>query len=316
MKFNPGMVMRKILFVVFALFSLNIVKAQQDPQFTMFMFDRMSYNPAAAGIDGVLNITGLYRNQWTGFDGAPQTGLLNVASPIFSINSGVGISVYYDEIGQQNTVNALAMYNYQLKLGGGMKLSFGLGLGIFNSKLGTDWVATDGVDNDSAIPVSGNSSTVFDASFGVVLRTEQLYVGLSATHLPGGTLDNLNYKLTQHFYFDAGYEFILPGDVFKIIPNILVKTDFASTQFDINAQFMWNNVFWIGASYRLEDAVSPMIGFQLPIGKGEIRVGYSYDITLSDLNKYSSGTHEAFVNYNLSLGKPLSKTKYKNVRFL
>jgi len=293
----------------------SFVNAQQDPQFTMFMFDRVSYNPAAAGIDGVLNVTAFYRNQWAGFDGAPKTGLINVASPIFSINSGVGLSLYFDELGQENTINGLLSYNYQLKVGSGMKLSMGVALGMYNSKLGTDWRATDGIDNDTAIPITGESSTVFDASFGLVLRSEQLYVGLSATHLSGGKLENLNIELTQHFYFEAGYDFIL-SDAIKLIPNVLVKTDFVSTQFDANLMAMWNNVVWLGASYRFEDAIAPMAGLQFPVGKGEIRLGYSYDVTISELKNYSSGSHEIFVNYNMSLGKPLSKTKYKNVRFL
>lgn len=307
--------MRKAIILTYLVIFGSIVNAQQDPQFTMFMFDRVSYNPAAAGIDGVLNVTALYRNQWTGFDGAPKTGLLNVASPIFSINSGVGLSLYFDELGQQNTLNGLLSYNYQLKVGSGMKLGMGVALGMYNSKLGTDWVATDDIGNDEAIPIAGGNSTVFDASFGLVLRSEQLYVGLSATHLSGGNLKTLNIELTQHYYFEAGYDFIL-GDAFKLIPNVLVKTDFVSTQFDANLMLMWNNVFWLGATYRYEDAVSPMAGFQMPIGKGEIRLGYSYDVTISDLNNYSGGSHEVFVNYNMSLGKPLSKTKYKNVRFL
>lgn len=308
--------MKKQYLLVLFLFIGGLAKAQQDPQFTQFMFDRVSYNPAAAAIDGYLNATAFYRNQWTGFDGAPKTGLINVAMPIFPIQSGVGITFYFDEIGQQTTLNALLSYNYQLKLGGGNKLAFGVALGMFNSKMGTDWVATDGVDFDNAIPVTGESSTVFDASFGVVFRTQELYVGLSATHLPGGDLKNLNIELTQHVYFEAGYDFTLPGDAIKLIPNVLVKTDFSSTQVDVNLMAMWNNIVWIGVSYRLEDAIAPMLGVQLPVGKGEIRVGYSYDVTTSEIKNYSSGTHEIFLNYNMGIGKPLNKTKYNNVRFL
>jgi type IX secretion system PorP/SprF family membrane protein len=197
-----------------------------------------------------------------------------------------------------------------------MKLGLGIAVGMYNSKVGTNWIASDGIDNDTAIPITGESSTVFDASFGVALRSEQLYVGLSATHLSGGDLSNVNVELTQHFYFEVGYDFIL-GDAFKLTPNVLVKTDFVSTQFDVNLTAMWNNIVWFGVSYRFEDAVAPMVGLQFPVGKsGEFRIGYSYDITTSQLKNYSSGTNEIFVNYNMSLGKPLDKTKYKNVRFL
>lgn len=308
--------MKKQYILIIFLFIGSLVKAQQDPQFTQFMFDRVSYNPAAAAIDGYLNATAFYRNQWTGFDGAPKTGLINVAVPIANIKSGVGLSFYFDEIGQQSTLNGLLSYNYQLKIGPGSKLSFGAALGMYSSKMGTDWVATDPVDQDDAIPVTGESSTLFDASFGVALRTEELYVGLSATHLSGGNLKNLNIDLTQHFYFEAGYDINLPGDEIKLIPNILVKTDFSSTQLDVNLLAMWNNIVWVGVTYRLQDAIAPMAGVQLPVGKGEVRVGYAYDITTSEINNYSSGSHEIFLNYNMGIGKPLSKTKYNNVRFL
>ena len=307
--------MRKAVVLMYLVVLGSFANAQQDPQFTMFMFDRVSYNPAAAGIDGVLNVTALYRNQWAGFDGAPKTGVINIASPIFSINSGVGLSLYFDELGQQSTLNGLLSYNYQIKVGNGMKLGLGVAIGMYNSAMGNEWVANDEVDNDTAIPVNGASSTLFDASFGVVLRSEELYVGLSATHLSGGDLEDLNINLTQHFFFEAGYDFVV-SDAIKLIPNVLVKTDFISTQFDLNMLAMWNNVIWLGASYRFEDAISPMIGLQYPVGKGEFRLGYAYDVTLSELNNYSNGSHEIFVNYNMSLGKPLSRTKYKNVRFL
>ena len=310
------MLMKKQYLFVLFLFIGSFVKGQQDPQFSQFMFDRVSYNPAAAAIDGYLEATAFYRNQWTGFDGAPTTGLINVSLPIFAIQSGAGISFYFDEIGQQKTMNLLLNYNYQLKLGGGNKLAFGAALGMYTSKMGTDWVATDGVDIDNAIPVTGESSTSFDASFGVVFRTQELYVGLSATHLPGGNLENLNIQLAQHVYFEAGYDFSLPGDEIKLIPNVLVKTDFSSTQVDLNLLAMWNNIVWVGVTYRLEDAIAPMAGVQLPVGKGEIRVGYAYDVTTSEIKNYSSGSHEIFLNYNMGIGKPLNKTKYNNVRFL
>jgi type IX secretion system PorP/SprF family membrane protein len=307
--------MKQVLFIFLIVIGGLRLSAQQDPQFTMFMFDRVSYNPAAAGIDGVLNFTGIYRNQWSGFEGAPKTALINVATPIFSINSGVGISLFLDEIGQQNSLNGMLSYNYQLKVGSGMKLSLGLALGMYNTSLGTDWRPPDPDADDQLIPYEGNNATAFDASFGVALRSEQLYVGISATHLNAGDLKDVGIKLTQHYYFEAGYDFVL-SDAIKLIPNVLVKTDFVSTQLDVNALVMWNNVFWLGAAYRLQDAVAPMIGLQWPVGKGEIRAGYSYGITLSDLSNYNNGTHEIMVNYNMSLGKPLSNTKYKNVRFL
>ena len=135
--------------------------AQQDPQFTQYMFDRLSVNPAVAGISGELCGTLLLRQQWTGFDGAPKTALLNASMPINKISSGVGISVYLDKLGQQNSTFARLHYSFHRKIGTGT-LGIGIYLGAGSHALGHDWLARDPVAQDDAISSASTSQTGFD----------------------------------------------------------------------------------------------------------------------------------------------------------
>ena len=300
---------------------------QQDPQFTQFMYDRLSINPGSAGSQDAICATLLGRQQWSGFTGQPNTGLLNISGPIESIKSGVGVSVYYDEIGPQTSTNARLSYAYHLKLGGATKLGLGVSVGVISSGLNHKWSAYDygssGVPamgtgiGDPSINQTNKSATAFDASFGAYLYNPNYYVGASLVHLNEGDLSDMNIKVARHVYFMAGYNFALTPQL-VLTPHVLAKTDLASTQLDVNATVMYANTFWFGVTYRLEDAVAPMAGYnyEFPGGNSALRIGYSYDFTTSELNKYSSGSHELMLSYCLKIAKPLPKRVYKNPRFL
>jgi type IX secretion system PorP/SprF family membrane protein len=171
--------------------------------------------------------------------------------------------------------------------------------------------------NDPSIPQNSQSSSTFDASFGVYFSNPKYYVGLSATHLTQGGLDNLNYENARHYYLMAGYDFEI-SSVLNLQPNILAKTEASSFQFDGNVNLMYDNTLWVGVSYRLEDALAPQVGYQYVTdnGKNTLRAGYSYDVTTSDISNYSNGSHEIMLSYCFKIEKPLPKRVYKNVRFL
>jgi len=321
--------MKKIglLLIAFA-FSASTLIAQQDPQFTQFMYDRLSINPGFAGSQDAICATAIGRQQWTGFTGQPNTYLLNLSAPIKSIKSGVGLSMFYDEIGPQNTFNLRLHYAYHLKISGATKLGLGVSLGFMSSALNPDWVAYDYNSNgantgigtglgDPSIPQNSQTASTFDASFGAYLYNPKYYVGISAGHLNEGDLSEMNIQVARHYYFQAGYHFALTPQ-WQLTPNVLVKSDLASTQLDVNATVMYDNKLWIGATYRLEDAIAPMAGYQyeFPSGNSNLRIGYSYDFTTSELNNYSSGSHELMLSYCLKIAKPLPKRVYKNPRFL
>ncbi|MCA1751627.1 MAG: type IX secretion system membrane protein PorP/SprF [Cryomorphaceae bacterium] len=302
--------------------------AQQEPQFTQFMYDRLSINPAFAGTQDAICGTLLGRQQWAGFAGQPNTGLLNINGPIESIRSGIGISVYYDELGPLSSTAVRLSYAYHLKLSGQTKLSLGAAVGIMNSTVMPDWIAqnysSDGVatgigtgTGDNFIPQFRENATALDASFGAYIYNPKWYAGISAIHLPAGNLEPLNVRLARHYYLMAGYNFEITPQI-VITPHIMAKTDLASAQFDANATVMYDNTFWFGMTYRVQDAVAPMAGYQyqMPNGKSTLRVGYSYDFTTSQLNNYSSGSHELMVSFCHKLEKPLPTRVYKNPRFL
>ncbi len=293
--------------------------AQQDKQFSHFMYDRLSVNPGSAGMADAICATLLYRNQWLGFDGSPKTNLLNVQGPVKLLKGGVGLSVMTDQLGQEKNWFARGSYSYHLGLGGPGTLGVGLSLGIVNKTLGSDWIATDGYLNDIAIPDAGISNTIFDMGAGIYYRIpDKMYVGLSATHLTQGVLTDLNIQMMSHMYVMAGYSYQL-NSLWKLQPNLLAKTDLAATQIDVGCTALYNNMFWGGVSYRTADAIIPFLGFQKTVGdKGTntFKVGMSYDYTTSQLGNHSDGTVELMLNYCFKIIPPEYIQKYKNVRFL
>ncbi len=320
--------MRKTcLTLVVAILGASSIFAQQDPQFTQFMFDRLSINPGVARASDSWCGTAIGRQQWSGFSGQPNTGLLNVSGPIPSIRSGIGATVYLDELGPQSVTAARLSYAYHLKLGGTTKLGLGIGIGVISSTLSSDWRAYDYLDGnlsgigtgagDPSIPQNNQKATAFDASFGAYLYNPKYYAGISAVHLNEGDLSDMNIQVARHLYAMAGYHFEL-GPVWTLSPHVLAKTDLSSTQVDVNATIMYNNIVWAGVSYRLEDAIAPMAGYQyaFPDGKSVLKIGYSYDLTTSELNNYSSGSHEIMLSFCYRPEKPLPKRVYKNPRFL
>jgi type IX secretion system PorP/SprF family membrane protein len=292
---------------------------QQDPQFTQYMFDRLSVNPAVAGNGGNICATALLRQQWTGFDGAPKTGLINLQGPIAKINSGLGLTFYYDKLGQEKSTIARLHYAYHFKVGAQSTFSAGVYLGMSGRALDGNWIATDGVANDNAIPTAGKSANGFDLGAGLYYKSPKLWLGISSTQLPETELKTVSIQNKRHYYVQAGYDWAIGGDnKYTLEPSALLKSDASSTQLDLSALFLYDEMLWIGASYRTEDAIAPMIGYQMKMPKGDsmLRIGYSYDVTTSELKNYSSGSHEVMLSYCFKIVKPVVNEIYHHPRFL
>jgi len=312
--------MRGIATAVVCMLVGSAAFAQQDPQYSQYMFDRLSINPAVAGTSGNLCATAIMRQQWSGFDGAPKTALINLQGPINKINSGAGLSVYFDKLGQESTTAARAHYAYHFHPGGGVGvLSVGLYAGMVSRTLGHDWHAIDNPANDNAIPSNGRTATAFDLGAGIYYQNPKLWVGLSSTQLPEADLKDVSIKNRRHYYAQAGFNWAINGDKkYTLQPSLLLKSDATSTQFDIGALFLYDDMVWIGVGYRTEDAITPLIGYQykFPKGTSMLRIGYSYDLTTSELKNYSSGSHEIMLNYCFLIVKPPSIEIYHHPRFL
>lgn len=324
--------MKKILTLIAFSITGLVTFAQQDAQFSMNIFNRLAVNPGYAGTNQALCGTILYRDQWDKFPGAPKTGLLSVDYGRV-LHGGFGLTIDNDELGFDKTLKAKLAYSYHLPIGTGL-LGIGLDAGMISKSMSGNFVAPDGTSSDfgggtdNAIPWSGTSATTYDVGFGLYYTNNNLYVGLSSLHLPQQTLSkkegtapstpatnsqayDFTYEVARHYYIMAGYKFNLNQD-FDLTPSILAKSDASSTQIDINIMGMWKKMVFVGASYRLTDAIPVFAGVEW----SGFKLGYAYDVTLSALKNHSSGTHELMLGYCKKFVKPERKQGHMNVRFL
>ena len=302
-------------FLLLALFTTlisGISYGQQDPQFSQNMFNRLYANPAYAGSSDGICGTLIYRNQWTGFDGAPKTGVFSVDAPINALHGGLGLTVLAaDELGFENTFMAKLAYAFRFNVGSG-NLAIGADFAYMQKSIDGDWKPTDA--NDPIIPSSSVSGSVIpDLGAGIYYNSDKLYLGASMAHILESEVDygDFTTELVRHYYFMGGYRIDFSPSV-SLTPSFHIKNVEDQTQADINANLYFNNRFWIGGSYRLEDAIVLMAGLNIT---PNIRLGYSYDMTTSDLKDYSSGTHEIMLGYCHKIKKKITPIN-RNVRFL
>ncbi|NNE54556.1 MAG: type IX secretion system membrane protein PorP/SprF [Flavobacteriales bacterium] len=300
---------------------------QQDPQFTQWMFDKISFNPAAAGLNDMHCISAFARDQWDGFDKDPKTFMLNYEGFQEDINLGIGFTLYGESLGQERNTVARVAGAYRIPVGNGDQFQAGVAFGLYNKKLGNDWIAIDPVTDDPVIPNNETADNSFDMSLGVVYqRQNEFYAGLSMTHLTGADLDQLSITMARHLYFMGGYNFPLTGDL-TLRTNLLAKTDFNASIFDVNANVLYQDMLWAGLSFRPGDALAPMVGYQYSwegVGGAtgrdripqKVMVGYSYDVTTSEIKNYSDGSHELFVTYCFNIIANPLLNKHANPRFL
>ena len=287
--------------------------AQQDPQYSHNMFTKLAVNPAHAGAYDAICGTLVYRNQWTGFgEGTPKTFALMAEMPVQSLRGGLGLTVVSDNLGFEKNIIIRGAYSHKLDLGSGF-LHLGLDVGYMQKSIdGTKFIYNDA--NDQSIPLGQVSGGAADFGFGAYFYNEKLYAGISSSHLTEGQIKtaNVTTKLARHYYLTAGYDLELNPD-FTLKPSLFVKSDATSTQMDFNANLLWQNKFWLGASYRLQDAIVILAGLELT---PNLKVGYAYDLTTSDIKTYSSGTHEVMINYCFKVKPNVVRQFHKNVRFL
>jgi len=285
------------------------------------MFNTLTINPGFAGTSGMICATAMNRQQWVGFKGAPSTTLFNISTPfsLFGVKSGAGLIVESDNIGFDKNINVTGAYSYLMDAGMG-KLGIGISLGMINTTINPTWIIPSGdaftpVSGDPLIPESKESYVAFDAGLGAYYKTDKFYGSLSVTHLnqPKIKYSKGTPYFSRHYYLTGGYMLQLPNPSFELLPSFLAFSDGKVVQFAVTSLVRYNKKIWGGVSYRAGDALIGIVGLELFNG---IRLGYSYDFTLSDVRKTSSGSHEFMINYcfDLSLGK--SPMKYKSIRFL
>jgi len=280
--------------------NVNLTFAQQDSQYTNYMYNTIAINPAYAGTRGVVSIFGLHRTQWVGLDGAPVTNNVSIHTPISTSNIGLGLSFVNDRIGpvDENTISL--DFAYRVQTSENSTLSFGL-KGTANL-LNVDYTKLN-IYDPTDVNFQNNIDNKFSPNFGagVYWYSDKHYVGFSIPNfLETKHYDDNNQaslaRERMHYYIMGGYVFDIGGD-FKFKPAVLSKlVSGAPLQLDLTANFMYAEKFILGAAYRWDAAVSVLAGFQI---NNQILIGYAYDMETTKLANYNSGSHEIFVRFEL-----------------
>ena len=297
---------KKILLIFLLILSGAKTYAQYDPMFTQYMFNEMYINPAYAGSRDNVSATMLYRNQWLGLEGAPKTETFSIHCPLRSQKIGVGLNVMNEEIGVTHNLGIFGNYAYRIRMGEG-HFSLGLQAGIISHQERFSEIKTAD-PNDKKFSANTPNLILPNAGFGIYYYTEKYYAGLSIPRLIENKIDvsksdmvtNSANTKNWHYFFTGAYVFDLTED-FKLKPCVMAKiVNGAPLEFDINANLLVKEFWWIGAGYRTGDAITFLTSFQLT---RQLRLGYSYDYTTTLLQSYTNGTHEITLGYDFSLDK-------------
>ena len=305
---------RTLIFVCFVVFASIKVDAQQTPQFSQNMFNKLANNPGFAGSMEAICATALHRQQWIGFG---DNGGSAISTQNFSVNAelpflygGVGLNIVKDKIAEFSNLGLQASYAYRTQLGLG-QIGMGMSFGMIQSGVdGGDFRASD--SNDPSIPTGMVSGSKIDFGAGIYYNTRDVYLGFSSSHLTEPVVewsDGQKLPLTRHYFLIAGYTYDLNQSLL-LHPSIYLKSDAVSSQLDINTSVIYNNKMWGGVSYRLDDGLVMMSGLNI---NEALKFGLAYDIVFSKVGNNSIEFLLAY-NFNLKLNKTISK--YKSPRFL
>ena len=297
--------MKKVILIsILCIFGLQGF-SQQDPQYSLYMFNPMSVNPGYAGSREVLSGVLIHRTQWIGLEGAPETQVLAVNSPLKNKKMGLGLQIINDKIGAHTTQTLKATYVYRLKIGKG-KLAFGLSGGIMNYSY--DWAKVEYKDAADAVPETSNESFMLPTvDFGMYYNTKTLYAGIGAEHLNQSSF-GLEQDVASTSTLAAKQYINLTGTfgkAFILNENLVLKTSLllrlsdAAGSLDINGGILIKNKIFFGASLRQSALI---VMSELNLTKN-LRMGVGYDIDTSEVGKSSSGSLEVFVGYDLGLFK-------------
>ena len=273
--------------------------AQQLPQFTQYMYNTISVNPAYAGSRETLTIIGLHRNQWAGFPGGPTTQTLSVHTPLRNEKIGLGFSFINDELGFENFVYMYGDFSYTIKLNEISKLAFGLKGGFTGFSVDNELYTSN--TNDQLI---GNIENrwIPNLGAGIMWLWERGYLGISTPRLinndfspdsPYEALERVSYYFTGGYVFDIGFKT-------KFKPTFMIKaTNGATVSTDVSANFLFFEQLWVGAAYRFnntEGALGFMTDFQV---LRDWRIGYTFELPTSEIRPYTNGTHEIILMYEV-----------------
>jgi type IX secretion system PorP/SprF family membrane protein len=313
--------LKRTFYTLLIVMSGVAVYAQQDPQFTQYMFNNLYLTPAYAGVDGVTQLTAFHRSQWLGYEssfgdgGAPTTQMINFTTPIYKLHSGFGAYINRDQLGPQNNLEVQGMYAYHIGIKDS-KLSLGIKLGIYSVTVNGNyyrWIH----DNDPLI-VSGKESQVRpDLGVGAFYRAEKYYAGFSVNHLLKSEFDfgkdSARNALENHMNITGGYFYEVNFDL-KLNPTFLVKTDLKEYSFDIGIIATLKDKMWAGISFRQSEAANVLLGYSF-LKENTLKFGYSIDVIVKDKEAKENFSHELMLSYQLPVGVKAGKKVVRTPRY-
>ena len=301
--------MKKLILLFFTVLIAQQISAQQDPQYTQYMYNMNIINPAYAGISEGLSVGALYRSQWVGLDGGPETFTFNIHSPVGK-QLALGLSVISDKIGPVEETNAYVDASYTIPLGMETRLAFGVKGGFTFHDIAIAESQITLVDLSDPFFANAINETTPNIGAGVYFyKPNKYYVSISVPNILNGVhLDANGTKIgseSEHLFTAAGYVFDL-SENFKLKPHALLKYAFdAPVSYDLNANLFMYDLVEFGVGYRLDDSFSAMINFQVT---KDLRIGYAYDAINSGLDIVTNSSHEVFINYDFNFSSKVSRS--------
>ena len=301
--------MKKLILLFFTILIAQQISAQQDPQYTQYMYNMNIINPAYAGISEGLSVGALYRSQWVGLDGGPETFTFNIHSPVGK-QLALGLSVISDKIGPVEETNAYVDASYTIPLGMETRLAFGVKGGFTFHDIAIAESQITLVDLSDPFFANAINETTPNIGAGVYFyKPNKYYISISVPNILNGVhLDANGTNIgseSEHLFTAAGYVFDL-SENFKLKPHALLKYAFdAPVSYDLNANLFMYDLVEFGVGYRLDDSFSAMINFQVT---KDLRIGYAYDAINSGLDIVTDSSHELFINYDFNFSSKVSRS--------
>ncbi|MCB9230084.1 MAG: type IX secretion system membrane protein PorP/SprF [Bacteroidia bacterium] len=280
----------------------GISQAQQDPQYSQYMFNGLVLNPAYAGSRDMMSATAIVRQQWAGLEGAPATQSLSFHAPTVNLRNGYGISLWNDRIGATSTTNFEADYAFRIPMGKGANLALGLSGSLRNYRIDNSSLNLENTSDPSFV-LNGFNKWMGNVGTGAWFQNKFMYLGASVPHILENSISGLSVpnisdrgRLHRHYLLTAGLILKLHSKV-RFKPSALVKmVNGAPTSIDLNGSFLFWDKLWLGISWRQKAATVFILEWQI---SHQFRVGYAYDYLLSPVAPYSSGSHELMLGLDL-----------------
>jgi type IX secretion system PorP/SprF family membrane protein len=296
--------MKKYFTIALSLFAIAFCRAQQDPQYSQYMFNQLAINPAYAGSKEALSTAVFLRSQWTGIEGSPKTETLTLHSPLRKRKVGLGLAIISDKIGPKKSTGVMGSYAYRIPIKNG-RLAFGLRLGVYNYTY--NWAKIEYKDQADIYNSQNSTSLIVPtADAGVYYYTNTFYIGFSGTHLTNGRLTTVsnkngdNAQLSPHYFFTIGKAWEISENlIFNLSCMTKVAKNSPSTG-DLNFSFLLKQRLWLGVSFRSHYGM--VIYTQFYINE-KFKLGYAYDIGLNKIGAVGGGSHELMLSYDFNIFK-------------